>query len=79
MSTIELKQMLVNKINLIEDDTYLLAINKLIDSSFNENVSFKLNDEQRNDIEKSVKQVEKGNVLSLNKAFEEIDEWLLKK
>ncbi len=79
MSTLELKQMLVHKIGLIEDDTYLLAINTLIDSTLNENVVFKLNHEQRDSIEKSIKQAKNGNTLSINKAFDDIDVWLQKK
>jgi hypothetical protein len=79
MSTLELKQMLVNKIKLIEDDSYLLAINTLIDSSLNENAVFKLNNEQKYKIEKSIKQAEKGNTTDINKAFDDIDEWLQKK
>jgi hypothetical protein len=79
MSTLELKQMLVNKIKLIEDDSYLLAINTLIDSSLNENAVFKLNNEQKNKIEKSIKQAEKGNKTDIDKAFDDIDEWLQKK
>ena len=79
MSTLELKQMLVNKIKLIEDDSYLLAINTLIDSSLNENAVFKLNNEQKYKIEKCIKQAEKGNTTDINKAFDDIDEWLQKK
>ena len=79
MSTLELKQMLVNKIKLIEDDSYLLAINTLIDSSLNENTVFKLNNEQKNKIEKSIKQAEIGNTTDIDKAFDDIDEWLQKK
>jgi hypothetical protein len=79
MSTLELKQMLVNKIKLIEDDSYLLAINTLKDSSLNENAVFKLNNEQKNKIEKSIKQAEKGKTTDIDKAFDDIDEWLQKK
>ena len=40
MNTLQLKQMLVQKIELIQDDSYLLAINTLIDSSINANKVF---------------------------------------
>jgi len=79
MSTLELKQMLVHKIGLIEDDSYLLAINTLIDSTLNENVVFELNQEQKTRIDKSIKQAETGKTLTINKAFDDIDEWLQKK
>lgn len=79
MSTLELKQMLVHKIGLIEDDSYLLAINTLIDSTLNENVVFELNQEQKTSINKSIQQAKTGKTLTINKAFDDIDEWLQKK
>jgi hypothetical protein len=79
MSTSELKKMLVSKINLIEDDAYLLAINTLIDTSLNRSKIFKLNDTQRDKIEESINQVAEGNTCEIDSAFDDIDKWLQKK
>ncbi len=74
MNTSELKKMLVSKINLIEDDAYLLAINTLIDNCLN----VKLNDKQRNKINESMNQVLEGNTIDIDSAFDDINRWLKK-
>jgi hypothetical protein len=79
MSNSEFKKMLVNKINLIEDEAYLLAINTLIDNCLNGNVIFKLNDKQRNKINESMNQVLEGYTFDIESAFDDIDRWLKKK
>jgi len=79
MSTSELKKMLVSKINLIEDDAYLLAINTLIDTSLNRSKIFELNDTQRDKIEESINQVAEGKTYEIENAFDDIDKWLQKK
>ena len=76
MSTSELKKMLVSKINLIEDDAYLLAINTLIDNCLNGNDIFKLNDKQWNKINDSMNQVLEGNTIDIDSAFDDINRWL---
>jgi hypothetical protein len=79
MNTLQLKQMLVQKIELIQDDSYLLAINTLIDSSINANKVFILNEEQKITLLKSKKQLENNEVTELEDTFDEIDLWLEKK
>ena len=79
MSNSEFKKMLVNKINLIEDDAYLLAINTLIDNCLDGNEIFKLNDKQRNKINESMNQVREGNTFDLESTFDDINRWLEKK
>ncbi|MFY8107640.1 MAG: hypothetical protein ACOVO9_01565 [Bacteroidia bacterium] len=76
MSNSEFKKMLVNKINLIEDEAYLLAINTLIDNCLNGNVIFKLNDKQWNKINDSMNQVLEGNTIDIDSAFDDINRWL---
>ena len=79
MNTLQLKQMLVQKIELIQDDSYLLAINTLIDSSMNANKVFILNDEQKMKLIESKKQLNNNEITELEDAFNEIDLWLEKK
>jgi len=79
MNTLELKQMLFQKIELIQDDLYLEAINTLIDSSMNANKVFILNDEQKIKLLESKKQLENNEVTEIEDAFNEIDLWLEKK
>ncbi len=71
--------MLLNKINLIEDDAYLLAINTLIDNCLDGNEIFKLNDKQRKKIKESMNQVREGNTIDIESAFDDINKWLKKK
>ncbi len=78
MNTLQLKQMLVQKIELIQDDSYLLAINTLIDSSMNANKVFILNDEQKIKLLESKKQLANNEVTEIEDAFNEIDLWLEK-
>jgi hypothetical protein len=79
MNTLQLKQILVQKIELIQDDSYLLAINTLIDSSINANKVFIFNEEQKIKLIESKKQSAKNEITELEDAFNEIDLWLEKK
>ena len=79
MNTLQLKQILVQKIELIQDDSYLLAINTLIDSSINANKVFILNEEQKIKLIESKKQSANNEITELEDAFNEIDLWLEKK
>lgn len=79
MSNSEIKKMLLNKINLIEDDAYLLAINTLIDNCLDGNEIFKFNDKQRKKIKESMNQVREGNTIDIESAFDDINKWLKKK
>ena len=79
MSTLELKQLLVQKIELIEDDNYLIAINNLIDKVNIKNTVFQLNTKQKSKLQKSKLQLEMNDTKELDIVFNEIDLWLQKR
>lgn len=79
MSTLELKQLLVQKIELIDDDKYLIAINNLIDKVNIKNTVFQLNTKQKSKLQKSKLQLEMNDTKELDIVFNEIDLWLQKR
>jgi len=79
MSTLELKQLLVQKIELIDDDNYLIAINNLIDKVNIKNTVFQLNTKQKSKLQKSKLQLEMNDTKELDIVFNEIDLWLQKR
>ena len=79
MSTLELKQLLVQKIELIEDANYLIAINNLIDNSNFNNTVFQLNAKQKSKLQKSKLQLDMNDTKELDIVFNEIDFWLQKR
>ena len=58
MSTNELRHHIIEKLSLIDDDSFLKAIKTIIESKVNESV-YKLSDFQKNRIESGRKQLKK--------------------
>ncbi|MFZ4797261.1 MAG: hypothetical protein ACOYMA_07175 [Bacteroidia bacterium] len=79
MSTLELKQLLVQKIELIDDANYLIAINNLIDRVNTDNSVFHLNSTQKSKLQISKLQVKMNETKDLDITFDEIDSWLQKR
>jgi hypothetical protein len=75
MSTIELRHHIIEKLSLIDDDSFLKAIKTIIESKVNESV-YKLSDFQKNRIESGRKQLKKGQSISNDTLQKEIDQWL---
>jgi hypothetical protein len=75
MSTIELRHHIIEKLSLIDDDSFLLAIKTIIESKVNESV-YKLSDFQKSRIESGRKQLKKGQSVSNDTLQKEIDQWL---
>jgi hypothetical protein len=75
MSTIELRHYIIEKLSLIDDDSFLNAIKTIIESKVNEGV-YKLSDFQKKRIESGRDQLNKGQSISNDTLQKEIDQWL---
>jgi hypothetical protein len=75
MSTIELRHHIIEKLSLIDDDSFLKAIQTIIESKVNEGV-YKLSDFQKKRVDSGRKQVRKGQTISNEVLQKEIDQWL---
>ena len=75
MSTIELKHHIIEKLSLIDDDSFLKAIKTIIESKVNERV-YNLSDFQKKRIESAREQRKKGQTISNDILQKEIDQWL---
>lgn len=76
MTTAELKSMLHEKIDKIEDDEYLEQLMRSVDNELNP--EFKLEQWELDIIEESEKQIEEGLLISKEEADKKIEEWLKK-
>jgi len=75
MRTIELRHHIIEKLSLIDDDSFLNAIKTIIESKVNEGV-YKLSDFQKKRIESGRDQLKKGQSISNDTLQKEIDQWL---
>jgi hypothetical protein len=75
MSTIELRHHIIEKLSLIEDDSFLKAIKTIVESKVNEGI-YKLSDFQKKRVESGRDQVKKGHSISNDVLQKEIDQWL---
>ncbi len=76
MTTAELKLLLHEKIDKIEDEEYLEHLMSSLDNALN--TEFKLEQWESDIIEESEKQIEQGLVISKEDADKKIEEWLKK-
>lgn len=74
MTTIQLKKILINRINEIDDVAFLNEIKSILDSKSREQV-LKLTPEQRAEIIKSKKEIEKGCFIEQSELDKEIAKW----
>ena len=75
MSTIELRHHIIEKLSLIDDDSFLKAIKTIIESKVNERV-YNLSDFQKKRIQSGREQRKKGQTISNDVLQKEIDQWL---
>ena len=75
MSTIELRHHKIEKLSLIDDDSFLKAIKTIVESKVDEGV-YKLSDFQKNRVESGREQLRKGQTISNDVLQKEIDQWL---
>ena len=78
MSTIELRKLLIEKIQLTNDDKLLEEASRLLLVDIEESEVYILNDKQKEAIEEARKQIIKGAYLTDEESNKEIDEWLSK-
>ena len=78
MSTIELRNLLIEKIKLTDDDKLLEEASRLLEVEIEESDVYILNDKQKEAIEQGRKQISKGEYLTDEESNKEIAEWLSK-
>lgn len=79
MSTSELKEELIKKIQSISDKNLLLEASRLLEIQLNDiEEPYMLSEEMNQAIDEAIDQIEKGEVLSHKEANKEIREWLEK-
>jgi hypothetical protein len=78
MSTVELRERLIDKIQKTEDDQLLEEACRLLEMEEAESDIYMLNGEQKEAIELSRQQIKEGKYLTDEQANQEIDEWLEK-
>ncbi|MBK6482244.1 MAG: hypothetical protein IPG01_03710 [Chitinophagaceae bacterium] len=76
MSTIELKQRLIEKIQVTDDNDILNGLLKLLEFELNATVTYKLNAHQKESIAISREQITKGEVYTEDEVNKLTDEWL---
>ncbi|NJK97326.1 MAG: hypothetical protein HC905_22620 [Bacteroidales bacterium] len=77
MTSAELKNQLIEKINKLSDETLLQDVMKLIDNT-EESEIFILSDDHEAAVNIAIDQISKGDFLTNNQANKEINEWLNK-
>lgn len=78
MSTIELRKLLIEKIQITDDDKLLEEASRLLEVDIDESDVYILNDKQKEAIEEGRKQIINGEYLTDEESNKEIDEWLNK-
>jgi predicted MPP superfamily phosphohydrolase len=78
MTTPELKNKLIGKINQITDDEILSEVIKLLENSFEDTDIYQLSDNHKNAIRQAKEQIKSGEYLTNEQANKEIEEWLNK-
>lgn len=80
MSTIELKEKLIDKIQHTDDENILAEVNRLlgIETDNESDDVFIFSEAEKVKIEEARKQIKNGDFLTHDKANKEIDEWLEK-
>ena len=75
MSTIGLRHYIIEKLSLIDDETFLEAIKTIVESKVNERV-YKLSDFQKKRVESGREQLRSGKSVPDDVLQKEIDQWL---
>jgi hypothetical protein len=75
MSTIELRHIIIEKLSLIEDASFLKAIKTIVESKADEKV-YQLSDFQRKRISASREQIKNGQTISNEAVNKEVLQWL---
>ncbi len=76
MSTLELKEQLISKINITNEDYILEGLLKLWEFESNNSAIYKFNDEQRSRIKESQEQFARGEFYTEEEADKITEQWL---
>lgn len=75
MNTIELRHEINERISLIDDESFLIAIKTIVDSKVSSTI-YKLSNFQKERISLGREQLNNGQVISNDELVSEIDQWL---
>jgi hypothetical protein len=75
MSTVELRQHIIEKLSHIEDTSFLKALKTIVESKVNEGI-YKLSDFQKKRVTSAREQLKKGQTIPDSVLNKEIDQWL---
>ena len=78
MTTIEMKNQVIGKINQLTDNELLMDINKLLDHNLIDSDVYKLSDNHKIAIDRAITQIDNGDFLTNDQVNKEINEWLNK-
>jgi len=78
MTTIQLQKTLTEKINLIKDTEFLKALNVIIDNSQIRRQTYQLNDSQKESIQNSRNEIQKGKIITHKDVLKKQAKWLKK-
>ena len=76
MSKDQLKLQVIDKISEIEDEEFLIAINKILDGNLSSASPRRLTTEQRQKVLNGLKQLKNGEIISNEDLEEEENKWL---
>lgn len=76
MSVSQLKNLVIDKIYGIEDENFLAALKKILDSSISSDVAYRLNDEQRQAVREGRRQIAGREFVSNEKLEETESRWI---
>ena len=76
MTTIEMKNQVIGKINQLTDNELLMDVYKLLDDSLMDSDVYKLSDNHKIAIDRAISQIDNGDFLTNDQANKEINEWL---
>ena len=76
MSTIELKERLIDKINHTEDENILAELNRLLNLNIESEDIHNFNNKEIQKIEEAQLQIKNGDFLTHDEAKKETEEWL---
>ncbi len=78
MTTVELKNQVIDKIAQLTDNNILMEVNKLIDDNIFDTETYLLSNDHKNAINLAINQIKDGDFLTNDQVNNDIDKWLKK-
>ena len=76
MTTIEMKDQVIGRINQLSDMELLMDVYKLLNDNFSDSEIYRLSDNHKTAIDTAITQIENGDFLTNEQSNKQIDEWL---